>query len=345
LHVIAPYSEPSSRAMLGLLKIVTQRLPKKHNVIVLGDADLAIQLRMQDFSVLGSVQGITNNSHTLGMRVRRAVEAVTTRKDKLIAWGWTPTIAISGIDCVHQTVAYVDSIDATTTPTIEVDCVIPTTWTCSDRLKENKHLSHLVTEPLVGIDAKSLVVDPTSVLRALNISRKTLLVAVVNDIGMWEEIVAFIVQMKALGEEIALVVSNNYLYYAELHFALQEHGLVNSLHQVAQGLRLIDVAHVATCIWAPSSTVHGKLEGVLDVLSASASGVPVAASHKHAVSGVPTIGNRIAWVTSVSELGAWVMALWKESSDISDQGLELAARLRSIASPSRFVEGLQLRLQ
>jgi hypothetical protein len=203
----------------------------------------------------------------------------------------------------------------------------------------------MVTEPLVGVDVKSLFLDRTSVLNALNLSRKTLLVAVVNDVGMWEEIVAFIVQMKALGEEIALVVSQNYLYYAELHFALQEHGLVDSLRQVPDGLRLIDVAQSATCIWAPTSTFTGKLEGVLDVLSASVSGVPVAASHTHAVCGVPTIGNRIAWVTSVSELGAWVWALWKESGENSDQGLEIAARLRSIASPSRFTEGFQLRLQ
>ena len=330
--------------MIGLLKILTQRLPKNHNVLVLGDAVLGAQLRTQGFSVLGSVQGTMNNSRTLGNRMRRAVQAVATKKDQLIAWGWTSTVAVSGIGSVHKSIVYVDSIDATKIPTLEVDCVIPTTWTCGQRIKENN--SNLeVTEPLVGVDTKSLVVDHLSVVQTLNIKKKNLLVAVVNDVGKWEEIVSFVVQMKALGEDVTVVVSKNYLCFAELHFSLQEHGLTNSLRQVTDPLRLIDVAYAATFIWAPTSTVNGKLEGVLDLLSASASGVPVAAARNHAIAGVPTIGNRIAWVSSVSDLSAWVMGVLDKTKDMTDQDLGIATRLRSFASPTRFVEGFQLRLQ
>jgi len=119
----------------------------------------------------------------------------------------------------------------------------------------------------------------------------------------------------------------------------------DSLRQVSGRLRLIDVVHAATYIWAPTSTPNVNLGGVLDLLSASSSGVPVAAAATHAITGVPIIGNRIAWVSSISDLSAWVLALLDNLSNTEDQVLEIAARVRAIASPAKFVEGLQLRFQ
>jgi hypothetical protein len=345
LHVIAPFSEPSSRAMLGLMKLVTQRLPNDHNVLVLGDDLESNELRMYGFSVLGSVQGLKNKSLTLGDRVRRAVAAVATKKDYLIAWGWSSTVAVSGLDITHQVVGYVDAIDAAKLPEIEIDKVIPTTLTCGELMKKSASGSQAVMEPLVGIDAKTLVVDKNSVINTLQIPVNTLVVAVVNDVGKWQEIVAFVVQMKTLKIEVTVVVSDSYVYYSELHFALMEHRIENNLRRTMGGIRLIDVVHAATFVWAPTSLLTGALEGVLDLLSASASGTPIAASNEHAIGGVPMIGSRIAWVSSVSELSAWAADLFKNPDCISDQGSEIAARVRSIASPTKFVEGFQLRLQ
>ncbi len=105
-------------------------------MLVLGDEVESNQLRMQGLSVLGSVQGVQNNSRTLGTRVRRVIDAVATKKDQLIAWGWHSTVAISGIQKVHKTIGYIDSIDANQVPFIEVDCIIPTTWTCVEVMKK-----------------------------------------------------------------------------------------------------------------------------------------------------------------------------------------------------------------
>ena len=345
LHVIAPYSGSSSRAMIGLMKLVTQRLPKEHSLLVLGDADEAAVFRRQGLTVLGSVQGTANNSRTLGTRLRRAVEAVSSKKDYLIAWGWTSAVAASGIDCLHKTIGYVDAIDTASTPTIELDCVIPTTWRCGERIQKNTSSSPEVTEPLVGIDAKTLVVESSSVFYGLDISPHAPMVAIVNERGKWQEIVDHVVQMNALGVRLMIVVPANYFYYSELHFALEEHGVSDSLRQVSGRLRLIDVVHTATYIWAPTTTPNVNLGGVLDLLSASSSGVPVAAAATHAITGVPIIGNRIAWVSSISDLTAWVLALLDNLSNTEDQVLEIAARVRAIASPAKFVEGLQLRFQ
>lgn len=345
LHIIAPHSGPSSRAMIGLMKLVTQRLPKEHNLLVLGDADEAAIFRSQGLTVLGSVQGTLNNSRTLGTRLRRAVKAVSSKKDYLIAWGWASTAAASGIDCLHKTIGYVDAIDTASTPTIEFDCVIPTTWACGERIRKNTPSSPAVTEPLVGIDAITLVVEPSSVFYGLNISPHAPMVAIVNETAKWKEIVEHVVQMKALGVILTVVVPADYFYYSELHFALEEHGVSDSLRQVSGALRLIDVVHAATYIWAPASTPNRHIGGVLDLLSASSSGVPVAAASTHAITGVPIIGNRIAWVSSIADLSAWVLALLENLSNTEDQGLEIAARVRSIASPAKFVEGLQLRFQ
>jgi hypothetical protein len=331
--------------MVGLMKLATQRLPNEHDVLVLGDEVESNELRTQGFSVVGSVQGVENQSRTLGDRVRRAVTAVATKKDHMIAWGWTSTVAVSGIDVTHQIVGYVDSIDATRMPEIEVDRMIPTTWTCGELLKQSTCDSHTVLEPVVGIDAKTLVVDPRSVFNTLQIPANTLLVAIVNDVGKWQEIVSFVVQMKSLEVEVTVVVSDTYMFYSELYFALMEHLLENSLRRTMGGIRLVDVVHAAAFVWAPTSIVLGTLEGVLDLLSASASGTPVAAFNDHAIAGVPTIGQRIAWVSSVSELSAWAAELFHGSNSISDQGLEIAAKVRSIASPSKFLEGFQLQLQ
>jgi len=331
--------------MIGLMKLITHRLPKSHQVLVLGDELESNQLRMQGLSVLGSVQGVQNNSRTLGTRVRRVIDAVATKKDQLIAWGWHSTVAISGIQKVHKTIGYIDSIDANQVPFIEVDRIIPTTWTCVEVMKKNNSSKQVVMEPLVGIDAKSLVIDRTSVLNILGVHSKSLLVAVVNDVGKWQEIVSFVVQMKEMAVEVTVVVSDSYMFYSELYFALQEHHSTDCLRQIESGLRLIDVVYAATFVWAPTSIVHGALDGVLDLLSTSASGTPIAASHQHAITGIPTIGHRIAWVTSVSELSAWAMKLFRDPTHVSDQGLEIAARVRSVASPSKFVEGFQLRLQ
>ena len=345
LHVIAPFSEPSSRAMVGLMKLLTQRLPKEHNVLVLGNALESNELRTQGFSVLGSVQGLENKSRTLGNRLRRAVAAIATKRDYLLAWGWNSTVAVSGIDTMHQVIGFVDSIDAVDIPEIEVDRVIPTTWTCGELMKKSTRNAQTVMEPLVGIDAKTLVVDSRSVFSGLQIPVNALLVAIVNDVGKWQEIVAFVVKMKSLEIDVTVVVSDSYVFYSELYFALEEHHLATNVRRTMGGIRLIDVVHAAAFAWAPTSIVHGALEGVLDLLSASASGTPVVASNKHAIAGVPTLGPRIAWVSTVSELSAWAAELVKDSDRISSKGLEIAARVRSIASPSKFVEGFQLRLQ
>ncbi len=331
--------------MIGLLKLVSHRLPKKHHVLVLGDEMESNQFRTQGLSVLGSIQGVENNSRTLGARVKRVIGKVGTKKDQLIAWGWHATVAISGIQSVHKTVAYIDSIDANRVPPIKVDCVIPTTWTCAEEMKKNRSSTQIVMEPLVGIDAKSLVVDRSSVLNMLGVQSNSLLVAVVNDVGKWQEIISFVVQMEEMGVEVTIVVSDSYAFYSELYFACKEHRLPNCLRQIGSGLRLVDVVYAASFVWAPTSVVRGTLEGVLDLLSSAASGTPIAASIDHAIAGIPTIGQRIAWVSSVCELSAWSIRLSRDPSCFYDQGLEIASRVRSVASPSKFVEGFQLRLQ
>ena len=98
------------------------------------------------------------------------------------------------------------------------------------------------------------------------------MVAVINDVGMWEEIVAFIVQMKSLKiEDDCLWLSQKIHTYFTQNFILhcKEHGLVNNLHQVAQGWNTLD--RCRTCcnvrIWAPSSIFTGEnLRVSLDVL-------------------------------------------------------------------------------
>lgn len=330
--------------MMGLMRFVTQRLPDQHSVIVLGDAIDSDYLRNQGLSILGSVQGTDNRSRTLGTRLHRVIEKVSRKKDKVIAWGWTPAVAVSGLECVQSVVAYIDSIDSVGSLELDIDRVIPTTWTSGERLKKSRGCGCTVTEPLVGIDAKTLVLDQSSVYKGLSISSKSTLVAVVNDVGSWQEIVETIVLMQALGVDMEVVVSSNYHYYSELYFALKERGISHLVRRVPKGLRLVDVVHAASLIWAPTSAVSGKLDGVLDLLSSSASGVPVAASRDHAITGVPTIGRRLGWVSSPPELCEWILDLVQGSMDIGDRALEIAARVRSIASLARFVEGFQLRL-
>ena len=331
--------------MLGLMRIVSQRMQHKHSVLVLGDSADSEILRHQGLYVLGSVQGTDNNSRTLGMRLRRAVEQVTSDQDQVIAWGWTPALAVSGLDCVHQVVAYVDAIDSMDALEIEVDTVIPTTWSCGEMLNSCCRCRASVTEPLVGIDAKTLVLEPSSVFKGLNLPSTSILVPVVNDDARWQEIVDVTVLLKSVGVELNMVVSSKYCHYSALYFALEEHGLSHMLRRVPVGLRLIDVVHAASFIWAPASTQSGRTDGILDLLSASASGVPVAASTEHAITGVPTIGNRLGWVSSIAELCVWILDLVQDSSQVREQAVELAARVRTIASPARFVEGLQLRVR
>ena len=325
--------------------MVTQRLPEQNSVLVLGDKRDAEKLRNQGVPILGSVQGTDNRSRTLGTRLQRAVNKITgQKKDQVIAWGWTPTVAVSGLRGVAGVVAFVDSIDSNCIPEIDIDHVIPTSWTCRDRLEQNQTCCISVSEPLVGIAATSLVVDSNSVYNSLHISPNSMLVVIMNDVGNWQEIVELIAMTKSVGIEIQIVVSQNYRCFSELYFSLKEHGLPHLLHRIPIGLRLIDVVSAASCIWVPTSIENEKVEGVLDLLWAAACGVPVAASSSHAITGVPTIGNRLGWVTSTTALCEWFIELTRDPSVLFDQALEIAARIRSIASGARFVEGLQLRL-
>lgn len=331
--------------MLGLMRIVSQRMQHKHSVLVLGDSADSESLRHQGLFVLGSVQGTDNNSRTLGLRLRRAVEKVTSDQDQVIAWGWAPALAVSGLDCVHRVIAFIDAIDSQGQLEIEVDTVIPTTWTCGERLNSCRRCRASVTEPLVGIDAKTLVLEPNSVFKSLGLPSNSVLVPVVNDDAQWQEIVDLIVLLRSVGVDLNMVVSSKYCHYSSLYSALEGHGLTHLLRRVPAGLRMIDVVHAASFIWAPVSTQSGRTDGILDLLSASASGIPVAASTEHAITGVPTIGNRLGWVSSIAELCVWILDLVQDSSQVCEQALELATRVRTIASPARFVEGLQLRVR
>jgi hypothetical protein len=277
--------------------------------------------------------------------MQRTVRAITTKKDTMIAWGWDAATSISGINSVHKTIAYVDAIETGSMPTLAIDRIIPTTWTHAKHLNQKNKSSHIVTEPLVGIHSNTLVVDRASVYQGLGVQASSPIVTTLNNRGDWKQLVAFLVQMRSLGEEVILVIPNEYDWYSELYFALEEHGLEHALRQVTTGLRLIDIVHSSAIAWAPTSTVKGSVEGILDVLNAAASGIPTVTSFDHPIAGLPTVGSRIAQVTSSIEFCAWVKALLQTPQKESDLALELGARIRSIASPSRFVEGLQLRLQ
>jgi hypothetical protein len=83
---------------------------------------------------------------------------------------------------------------------------------------------------------------------------------------------------------------------------------------------------------------------VLDVLAVAWEAIPLAVHKNHPIGSVPTIGQQIAWANNEIEVFGWMINIVRKNKLPETQMSNRVSALRAIATPARFIEGLQMRM-
>lgn len=346
LHIVTPSHGTTSATCINLMRLAVSNLGGDHQVIVIGNQEDVSDLRSMGLSVLGNVDGIVDSSKTLGSRFQDIVNRSmnTNEAYSIIAWGWHSASVTSGIEVNANVIAIVDEVDSFCSLNSNRIKIIPTSWTCTRYLQSFGIPEDVITEPLIGVNPTTLVVDQAVVRDALLIDQSKLVIGVVGSLSSWKEIIAMAVRLRATNVHAEFIILPHYTYSTQLNVAAKQHRVEDMFHHTPVTLRSIDVVKVADCIWAPSIASYDISCGVLDVVSIAWEGVPLATQASHPVVGVPTVGKYIAWASDELEISNWFFALANDSHAWEQKSVDLTTRIRTISSPSKFIEGLQLRM-
>ena len=65
----------------------------------------------------------------------------------------------------------------------------------------------------------------------------------------------------------------------------------------------------------------------------------------HPIASIPTIGSNVAWVKDSVEVSGWMLELKTNQAEVERTCAERVSLVRSIMTPTRYIEALQLKLQ
>lgn len=346
LHVIAP--SPTEPCLPGLLRLATAGMAgQRHAILVLGDQAAADALRRLDLPVIGSVGGCRDLSRTLSARVGRVVASMERAGpvQRVLAWGWQAAAVTSQLRRPPGDIAFIDGIDRCPPMLLGQLRVLPTSWTLRDRLLAWGVDADRVCEPLIGVEPATSVQPPGDLRLALGLRTSDLLVLVIGHGGAIDaaaSAVEFTTRMDAAGCRAHLVVLRQWRAWREVRAALREQGISRRLHVLPPGVRPVDAVTDANLAWVEGGDSDRSLD-VLGPLRLAWYGMPLMAMASHPLSGVPTVGARLARAQGVNDVCRWCMEVAADREGARADALAVAGRLQSIAAPSRFVEGLRLR--
>lgn len=345
LHIITPSHATTSQALVGLMRLAQLHLGGTHQTIVIGNQGEAINLRNMGIVVHGSLDGPTNSSNTLGKRLQSLVN-ITTKgiNAQIIAWGWHSATVASSLEVDCEMLAIVDEIDKSCSMVNSKLTIVPTNWNCSKRLCQLGVQSTRLTEPLLGVEPSVLVVDKKSTRKLLHVEHTSFVVSLVGIRASWQDVLSMAVRLKSANQHVDFILPASYEYRSQLMMASKQHGISEMAHDIPFSLRSVDVVKASDCVWVPDVASYDESCGVLDVVSAAWEGVPLAVGVNHSVSSIPTIGQQIAWVRDELDVTGWILDLANGFSHTVKQISDQSSNIRSIASPTRFVDGLLMRM-
>jgi len=316
----------------------------EHHVIVIGDVETAKHCSNQGVPVHGSLGGWLNGSRTLSRRLLQYIkESRTWNSEKLMAWG-SHAMSISS-ECALEYDAYavIDEVDHMTANS-SGHTVIPTTELGSRRALQLGIPETCMTEPLVGVEPTSIITDRATVLDALQVRGDTLLISIIGMTGSWQTILGMTGRMKTAKQQAVFVLPHDFRDRALIMNAAKKRGVIEMMRDLPPQLRQVDLLHAVDCAWCPPHAPFDTTTNVLDVLFAAWESVPLAVHNTHPIACIPTIGSQIAWVSSELEVFGWMLSLKKDPTISQQRCAEQVTAVRSITAPSRFIEGLQLRM-
>lgn len=315
-----------------------------HQVIVIGDTSDAKRCENQGVPVLGSCGGFLNASKTLQKRLCDYLTGhLALYSEKMMVWGWHAMSVTTDSSLEFDTYAVIDEIDLSI-PCNGEHTVIPTSVVAQQFAKRQGVSESNITEPIVGIEPTSLIIDRETVLKSLTIHGEGLLVCIIGDVGSWQEIISIVVRLAASNSDITLVIPPTYRSRRRLLHAAKNHGVSHMIKVTPLDLRQIDVLRAADCAWCPTISSFDNSSNVLDALCAAWELTPLAVHKNHPISSIPTIGPQIAWASDGIEVSGWMLDLKTNHERVEKICTDRVATVRSIAAPSRFIETLQMRM-
>jgi len=328
------------------MQLTLKQLGGIHQVLVIGDQEDSLDMRARGILVLGSVDGPVNASMTLDRRVRDLVDKVTMKypTPRIFAWGWHGATVASGLGNDYEPVAFVDDIDRSCSILGGNITIIPTSQSGSRILSALGVPIGSIAEPLIGVIPSSILVDRESVRELLHLEQAKNVVALVGKRCSWQEVIRMVVRLCTSRQRVDFIMPERYIYHAQLISAAKKQGVTDMLHVTPSQLRHVDVINGVDGVWAPLVAPHDESCEVLDVIETVWAGVPIVVSASHPVAGVPHVGQEIVSTKNEIEICGWLLSLAEDPISAKEKADDLTAHVKSIASPSSFIEGLQQRM-
>jgi hypothetical protein len=222
--------------------------------------------------------------------------------------------------------------------------IIPTSQAGSKILRSLGVPVESIAEPNVGVVPTSILVDRSTVRDLLHIQDSEIVVALVGKRLSWQEVIRMAARFRSASQHVDLVIPAGYLDHAQLVDVARKQGLSDMLHDSPSQLRHIDIVHGVDAVWAPLVAQYDESCEVLDVIETAMSGVPLVVSESHHVASVPEMGGLIATSKSQFDICGWIISLQGDTTEKLEIAEALKAHITPLASPSIFIEGLQLRM-
>lgn len=322
-----------------------EHLGGPHHVIVIGSQEDAVDIRNRGIPVLGSIDGPVNASLTLDRRVRALVdkEALKHPTQRIFAWGWHGATVASGLGKDYRPVAIVDDIDRSCSILGENISIIPTNRVGAKFLATLGVPVDSIVEPMIGVMPTSVLIDRETVQEYLHLERSKYIVALIGKLCSWQGVIRMLGRLRASAQHVDFVMPARYMYHSQLIAAAKKQNLSDMLHDPPSQLRHVDVINGVDAVWAPMVAHFDESCEVLDVIETAWAGAPLVASASHAAAGIPQVGRHIATAQSEIDVCGWILSLTKDSALAKKKAEDLAMQIKSIASPTKFIEGLQQR--
>ncbi len=345
LHIITPCHLTNSDELVGLMRMCVRQLPHiEHSIVVLGSESDANWLRRMGIPVHGLLDGIDDVSQTLHHRFRNWVKKSALNYSKILGWGFYSASVASAFAEESDVYGFIDEIDET------IQCgrgarLLPTTMHCSNKLKSMGFLSHSIAEPLIGVEPTTLVLHRDRVFELLGLQSDSFVCLVIGRKSNPIEVAELAIRMRTLNLEVHFILPRNYLFRTQLMRSASSHGIRHCFHELPVDLRQQDACHAAHCMWCPSIAPFEKSFCVLDIIAAACTSTPFAVSTQHPVSNASFIDQQLACIKDAIEVSGWIAKISQNKSDYIARELESSVHpVRDLTTPSRFIEGMQMRM-
>lgn len=325
---------------------IRQLHEEEHRVIVIGNPNEAKQYHQQGVPVVGSIGGIKNASKTLQRRLATYLQhsPSCSSNETLMAWGWHAMQMTMDCSWKYDTYAVIDEVDLSDYG-VGGHTIIPTS-PCAVTYASSLGIPEVqMTEPLLGIEPAAMVVDKETVFEALDWDGDGLCISIIGDVGSWQEIISVAVRFNAMHQKVIFVLPPTYRDRASLMTAACSHDISQMFSEVPRSLRTLDVLVASDCAWSPPTAPYDSTSNVLDVLTAATQMTPLAVHTSHPIASISTIGSNVAWVKDSVEVSGWMLELKSNQAEVERTCAERVSLVRSIMTPTRYIEALKLKLQ